>query len=242
MKLNSIIRDLLTYDAVVEEKREIAENVYHLRLKGMFLKQMSYQIGQHLHVLVQPHIEGGILETSVNRSYSIWNHDRERGELDLAISNLGSGPGAKWITTINRGDTIFFTKPTGRFVLGGNEFKHHFFIGDISALSHLYFMKRNLPESKSYTGVIYGVNSRSYFPDIDGEYPFEFIKKEDKMLSVIEQKIALLPPQELELTMIYIGGDGDVCISLNKLLKEMYGLSKKNLNIKPFWRKGKKGL
>jgi len=47
-------------------------------------------------------------------------------------------------------------------------------IGDLSALSHLYVLNRNLPKPKHVESVIYNKHSTDFFEDIDGSRPFNF--------------------------------------------------------------------
>ena len=132
MRLNEIIRNRLTHRALVISKNKIAKNVYHLKIKDNCLKKLNYQIGQHIHVLVQPEIKGSIIDVSVNRNYSIWNHSLTEGILELAICNNSDGLGAKWIQNLGHNDAVYFTNPTGNFVLSTTA-NNHLFIGDSSA-------------------------------------------------------------------------------------------------------------
>ncbi len=241
MGINDIIRNRLVNNAIVISKKKITENVFHLIIKGDCLKSISYQIGQHLHVLVQPEIKGSIIDIIVNRNYSIWNHSATEGILEMAICNNSDGIGAKWIQNLKCNAIVYFTNPTGSFVLS-SRVNTHIFIGDASALGHFYFMKRNLSANDSFFGLIYGTDKENYFPDLDNTFPFEFIDQSSNLVERLENKIVSATKANFNDTMIYLGGNGDISIAMYKLLKEKYKLKKRNITIKPFWKAGKKGL
>ena len=241
MRLNEIIRNKLTNKAVVISKNKIAKNVFHLRIKDSCLEKINYKVGQHLHVLVQPEIKGSVIDITVNRNYSIWNHSIREGILDLAICNNSEGIGAKWIDNLKCKDFVYFTKPTGNFILSAKA-QNHVFIGDNSALSHFYFMKRNLTSRETFLGLIYGLDRENYFSDLDHTFPFNFIDQGSNLIPILEKKIESTTKGDFQETKVYIGGNGDIGIELYRLLKEKYQLKKGNIIIKPFWRTGRKGL
>ena len=49
------------------------------------------------------------------RSYSVWNLDKEKGELDMAVTTLGKGPGARCAMNCQEGDIVHFVWRKGRF-------------------------------------------------------------------------------------------------------------------------------
>lgn len=241
MRINEFVRNNLMNQAQVISKIKIAPAVYRLTIHGDIIKNLIYKTGQHIHVLVQPYVEGSVFKMAVNRNYSIWNHDLKSGILELAICQFSDGPGARWIEELTTGDHIFFTSPTGRLTLS-DQFKHHIFIGDISALGHFYFMRRKLPHSDSYQGFIYGNESANMFADVDSTFPFEFIPQSDNLISTLQSLIQSNESIELHNSMIYIGGNGKICQGLSKSLKHNCQLNNQNFTIKPFWLAGKKGM
>lgn len=241
MGINEFVRNRLTNQAQVIAKTKIAPAVYQLTIQGEAIKNLTYKTGQHLHVLVQPYVEGSVFKMAVNRNYSIWDHDLEKGTLELAICQFSDGPGASWIEELTIGDYIFFTNPTGKFILS-DQFEHHIFIGDISTLSHFYFMRRKLPSTHTANGFIYGVDSKNMFADVDSTLPFEFVPQCDNLISTLQSLVQSSTPARLDNSMIYIGGNGNICQALRKSLKHDHQLPNQNFTIKPFWLAGKKGM
>lgn len=239
--INRFLINKLTKEAVVIFKKRIAPHVFHIRISGKEIKSIKHQPGQYLHVLVNPNCSGSILRAAENRSYSVWSINPAEGIMDLAVCTFSGGIGAEWILSLEVGEKVFFTGPTGKFVLSPTA-DTHIFTGDLSSLAHFYQMRRALKSSDRYTGIIYGNSADDYFPDLDGNYFFSFLKSSSIPVREIENRIHEYLPPDLSATTIYLGGEGITAVELYKRLKEKYPLQKNQLFVKPFWVPDKKGL
>jgi NADPH-dependent ferric siderophore reductase len=229
----------LTHEAVAIHKRQLTEHVFHVRIKGEELKNIQYVPGQYLHVFVRTNSEA-LFDAAKNRTYSVWSYDRREGTMDLAICTFSNGMGAQWVKQLKEGETVNFIGPSGKFTIVQDPARY-FFIGDISSLSHFYELRRACHPCKKVDSLIYG-NKLDLFPDLDGCYHFYYADTASSVVSQFQAKLDRLQKQELQNTFFYIGGDGNVCISINKLLINVYGISRSMIKVKPFWIKGKTGL
>ena len=115
-------------------------------------------------------------------------------------------------------------------------------IGDLSALSHLYIINRNLADNKQIKSVIYSQNSNDFFADVDGSNPFDFHVMSENPSTEIIQKLNSIIPEMKGDTMVYIAGDSRVCIALTNYFRKELNWSTKQIKTKPFWNPDKKGL
>ncbi len=241
MILNEFIRNSLTHKTTVLSKDKIAPQVYHLKIKGELFYNLDYKIGQHIHILVTPHATGNILDVATNRNYSIWNHSRSEGTIELAICTFSNGIGATWIENLSVKDNVYITSPTGRFTLS-EDFEKHVFIGDISSLAHFYFMRNHLTKINSYKGMVYDFDTSNFFADLDSTLPFDFYEQDDTILEKLEYAILEYTKGNFNNVMIYLGGNGTIGSKLRQLLRAKHQLNSEQLKFKPFWIKGKKGM
>ncbi len=235
---DNIARSFLN-SAQIISKTEIAENVFHLVITGKELMNMPYIPGQHLRVFI-----GFGMHTSFKekiRTYSVWKYDRVSGTIDMAVCAHSEGPGSSWIKSLVPGNTIYLSAPKGKFILDTSA-TEYLFIGDASALAHLYEIRRNLPSSKTIRGIIYAEKNTQVFSDLDGTYPFEFYELPQNPLQQIKKLIENKSVGNTPESLIYIGGDGRICVGLHDYFKNVRGLKSRNIKTKPFWMPGKKGL
>lgn len=224
--------------STVVHKNNIAEQAIRLSVQSDGLKKVPYTPGNHLRVFVGMDTDQRLGDKV--RTYSIWQLDRTTGVADLAICMHSDGPGSTWAEAVKEGDTLYFSKPTGKFVLDESA-DHYFFIGDASALGHLYEIRRHLPVGKSFDSIIYATNKRQLFPDIDNSTPFDFYEFANNPINEIRAILDDRIKAEQK-TICYVGGDGRLCVALNRYLRQEKGLASKAVKTKPFWLPHKKGL
>ncbi|MFD2033580.1 siderophore-interacting protein [Belliella marina] len=233
-----IFTKLFMNQGTVIGKRQIAEKIYHftLEVNVHFTKLVP---GQHLRLLLFPN-EKGKLRDRV-RTYSIWRYqqDGKKGYIDIAVCAHTDGPGSQWAKITKIGSQVLISNPLGKFTLD-TSMRKHLFIGDITALSHFYCFTHNLLSQESIKGIIYGKDENQLFNDFDVTPGFTFQKTANGTETSL---IAYCRALEIDPdTMIYIGGDGLMCITLNNLFIKELGVPRKQLKVKPFWMLGKTGL
>jgi len=225
---------------VIEYKARLSASAYHIRLHSESLKSIDFTPGHFIRLGVGVGNNEASLKDKV-RSYSVWNLDKTNGTMDLAIATHSNGIGAKWVENCEVGMEVSFTWKTGKFIQD-NSADSYLMIGDLSALSHLYIINRHLPAEKQVESLLYSQNIEELYPDLNGEYPFNFYQMEQNPIERIKQKISEIIPSMKGLKMIYIAGDSRLCIALSKYLRQEMNWDTKQLKIKPFWNPEKKGL
>jgi len=224
--------------ATVIDKTKAAEHTYRLTIRPQGSQSFAYRPQDFLRILVldDPKVP---LRDRV-RSYSVWNFDARTQTLDLAVCTFSNGPGAHWIQNVRAGDDVYFMKHASNLVIHQDD-ADAVMIGDISALGHLYGLRRFFRYPERVSGLIFGRDQADFFPDLDGESPFQFIAggphQDQTVISAVEAAL----PRHAGKTAIYVAGDGEMCKLLYKYLKSL-GWSGKQVKVKPFWIQGKKGL
>ncbi len=238
----SIIDKIAKYilsEATVVYKEQIAAHTWHIKIKGEKLSNLDYTPGQHLRVFYGLGKPTGLKDKV--RTYSIWNYDKYNKTIDLAVCTFSNGPGADWAKNLQIGDAVYFKGPEGKFTVDITG-SYYLLVGDISALSHLYELNRNLAGKNVIHAIVYGEKEADFFPDLDGSTPIEFrvLPQNPSDLLKIELQIAMKVAAGKGIA--YVGGDGRVCVELNRFFKKDLKWESSQIKTKPFWMPGKKGL
>lgn len=236
---DSIARRFLKKAHVIS-KDEIADDVFHLIIAGKALENLEYIPGQQVRIFIGMDNDRLGFREKI-RTYSIWNYHRANGTMNLTICAHTDGPGSDWIRSVKAGEEIFLTAPQGKFLLHVHA-PEYLFIGDVTTLAHFYAIRRNLPDNKIMRGIIYAEKKSQLFTDLDGLLPFEFYELPQNPVEQIKQLIALKPVGNPAEAIVYIGGDGRMCVALNTYFRKLKSWNTKNIKIKPFWMPGKQGL
>jgi len=222
--------------ATIVYKAQLTPNTYHIRLQGEVLKQANYVPGYFIRIFVG---KGKDLAFEDNiRSYSVWQLDKTAGTLDMAISVHSDGSGSAWAKECHVGDEVAFGWHKGNFIVDDTA-DDYLFIGDLSALGHLYEINRHLPKGKRTQSIIYDAHTADFFPDIDGTRPFTFYNcNGDQVLSKVPALISSFSANSIT----YIGGDSRVCVTIHNYLRRELKWDTRRIKAKPFWNPLKKGL
>ena len=216
----------------VLENRQIAAHTYHLRIQSEDFAQMEYAAG----FTVDVYLGNPFYDTDCeDRKYSFWNYEPVYHIADLAICTFSNGTGAKWIQQLKKGDPVFFKPPKGK-LLADNSAGNYLLIGDITSLSHLYEINRNLAVSKSIFSFIYAEQEADFFPDTDGSFPFSHHIISTANPDWVVDTIITHLPQNLDDTIAYTFGHPEICIALHNHLKHDKQVPLQNLRTKPFWK------
>ncbi|MFY0687208.1 MAG: siderophore-interacting protein [Cyclobacteriaceae bacterium] len=235
--IEKVLKKILNRGKIIH-KELIATDVYSFTIQSPKIQHIKYLTGQHIRVFFGD--KSDVSGKDNIRTYSIWEINHEKGTIRVGACCHTSGPGSHWIKEIKVGDEVFFSSPKGKFTLD-TSFDKYIFLGDSSALAHLYELHRNLPNGKKIKGIIYANQKNDLFPDIKGTMPFAFYEFEGDLSSGIINLLADGMTID-DSTVVYIGGDGRVCVALNNNLIREKKMSRKQIKTKPFWMPGKKGL
>jgi NADPH-dependent ferric siderophore reductase len=136
---------------------------------------------------------------------------------------------------------VYFAWHKGKFLVDDSA-DSYLMIGDLSALAHLYEIRRNLPLGKKVKSIIYHQNMQELYPDIDGSNPFSFTQLPQNPTAELLQLIKEIIPEMKGEKMIYIAGDSRVCVTLTHYFRNELQWPSSKLKVKPFWNPEKKGL
>ena len=237
--LETIIKKILD-KGVITQKEKLTSSTYKIQIKSDSVKKINFVPGCFLRLGVGIGKDNTDKKDKV-RSYTIWDINKKNNTIDIAVATHSNGIGAKWVKDCKVGDVIYFKTKRGKFIVD-NSADSYLMIGDLSALSHLYMINRNLTEDKQVSSLIYSENINDLYVDIDGKKPFDFYdikpNNSDKIISKIQAVIPKLKGEK----MVYIAGDSRICIKLNHYFKKELNWNTKQIKTKPFWNPDKKGL
>ena len=221
-------------------KEQLSGSVYKVRIKSAHIRNVDFKPGYFVRLGVGIGQEDLSIKDKV-RSYSVWDINRENETIDLAIATHSGGIGANWVKNCQTDTTVHFKWKKGNFLLD-DQADSYLMIGDLSALSHLYMIKRNLPAEKQIESIIYSQDMTELFADVDGKTPFNFYEMEQNPYEEIQLKLEELLAKLKGTKMVYIAGDSRLCLALNQYFRKQLNWSTKQIKTKPFWNPEKKGL
>ena len=237
--VESIIKKVLEKGSIIE-KTKLSDSVYKIRIQSDGIGNYDFEPGHFLRLGVGIGKDDISLKDKV-RSYSVWDIDKEKNTLEIAIATHSQGIGAQWVETCATNDMVYFKWKKGKFLVDDTA-DSYLMIGDLSALSHLYIVNRNLSDNKQIKSVVYSQNSNDFFADVDGSNPFDFhVMSENPSTEIIQKLNSIIPDMKGD-TMVYIAGDSRVCIALTNYFRKELNWSTKQIKTKPFWNPDKKGL
>ncbi len=238
--LENFLKTVILDQAIITEKVKLSSEAFKIRLQSESIHKMNFIPGSFLRMAVGIGKEEGSIKDKV-RSYSIWGIDLSAGYLDVAIATHSKGIGTQWVKECQWGDMVYFKMKKGNF-LSVDDADSYLMIGDLSALSHLYMINRNIGEKKQIASVLYSQQKSELFPDIDGNTPFDFYEFPENPINEIIAKIKEIAPTLKGKKMAYIAGDSRLCVAVNQFLRKELNWEAKQIKTKLFWNREKKGL
>ncbi|WP_339709350.1 SIP domain-containing protein [uncultured Kriegella sp.] len=238
--IENIIKKVVLQETIIEERTRLSEAVWKIRLRSDSIHKADFVPGYFLRVGVGLNDRELSLKEKI-RSYSVWNINQAEGYLDLAVATHSNGIGAKWATHCKVGDKVYFKWKKGNFLVDDSA-DSYLMIGDVSALSHLYMIHRNVPRDRKMKSIIYSQKKSELFSDVDGTTPFDFYEMATNPYPDIIAKVNEIVPKMTGKKMAYIGGDSRICVALNHYLRKELHWETKQIKTKPFWNPNKRGL
>lgn len=184
--------------------------------------ELPWRPGQHVGVFVEGRLIGP------KRTYSLWSLESGRMELRV-FDHGGDAPGARWARSVAPGDSVLYTKPDGRFVVG--EGKYHLFVGDETAQAPFAAMLRELGDGR-WHGVIEASEA-----DLAG-MPEGFVRAEAGALVEAVRDLGL--PGEPGIA--YVAGEAKAVQAVRAHLVKERGWPRRSVVTKPFWTPGRRGM
>ncbi|AEL23825.1 SIP domain-containing protein [Cyclobacterium marinum] len=238
--IENIIKKVVLQEALIVDKTKLSEAVYKIRLKSDTFTKVDFVPGYFLRLGIGIGKEDLSMKDKI-RSYSVWDLNIKEGFLDLAIATHSKGIGAQWVEKRQPGDQVYFKWKKGKFLVDHSA-DSYLMVGDLSALSHLYVIQRNLEKGKQIEGIIYSSNKKEMFSDTDKSKPFGFyempLNPQKEIIALIKEKVEKMEGKK----MVYIAGDSRICVQLNNFFRKELGWDSNQVKTKPFWNPQKKGL
>ncbi|UHG89620.1 siderophore-interacting protein [Spirosoma oryzicola] len=239
MSLLDTITKAVGQKATIIEKRQIADHTFHLKIQGSALQALTYTPGEHLRVLIGLDKNSSLMDKV--RTYSIWQYDQANATIDLAVCTHSKGVGSRWIQEVQPGELLYFVGPRGNFTIDDSG-DYYVFVGDPSALAHLYEINRNLSGSKKIISFIYADQDMDFFPDVDGCTPFSFYQQPQNPAQTVIEQLTSQVNNATGKGMLYVGGDSRLCATLNRYFRHSLHWGSRQIKTKPFWNPTKTGL
>ena len=226
--------------ATISFKKPLNATTYHIQLHSESFKKQNYIPGYFVRIFVG---RGKDLAFKDNlRSYSPWKLNKLNGTLELAVCIHGGGPGSDWAKECKVGDEVSFTWKKSNLLIDDSA-SNYLFVGDSSALGHLYDIHRNLSKGKVIRSLIYEETESNLFADLDGSRPFKFheIANANAATTLPELLPELMTGLSIN-TIVYVGGDSRVCVALSDYFRKELKWESRRVKTKPFWNPSKTGL
>ncbi|MBB6462111.1 SIP domain-containing protein [Flammeovirga kamogawensis] len=237
--LEKILKSVLTETEIIY-KKQLSKSAFHIRIQSDEFSKMNIIPGAFLRVGIGIGKDELSMKDKI-RSYSIWNVDLKNGVIDIAVATHSNGIGSYWVSNCKVGDKLFCKLKTGKFLMDEMS-DSYLMIGDLSALSHLYMIQRELGPNKYIKGIIYSENQDDFFPDVDNKTPFDFYKKPQNPINEVLDEIKKSLPLMKGRRMVYIAGDSRLCVALTQFFRKELKWEVSQIKAKPFWNPEKKGL
>ena len=229
--LDSLAKQVLKRATIVRTV-PIAHHTYHLTLHGPDLAHLHYTPGQTLNVFFDLSGPEAALR---KRTYSIWHYDAEALTLELAVCTFSNGPGARWAQHCRPGDEVYFNGPGGKFVLDTTASSYCLF-GDAATLSHLYALRRQIPQAKPVFSLVHVRSQEDCFSDLDASYPLQFAVADHLSASDVLAELAVQGLSSTTGCLFYIGGAQALCVETHQQLRKQWHVPSAQLKAKPFWK------
>jgi len=232
--LTSLARQV-TQQATVARAERIAAHAYRITLTGPALLDWAYVPGQTLNVFFGLGAVG-VAASLRKRTYSVWDYDAARQELELAVCTFSDGPGAHWAAQCQAGDTVHFYGPGGKFLLNTTA-PAQVFLGDVSSLAHFYALRRQVPAGMPVLSVIHARHQDDVFADLDGTFPLHVEVAETLSAAQYLQAAEAQGLRTLLGAQVYWGGSEATCVAGHRLLQSSaWQWPPATLKTKPFWK------
>lgn len=229
--------------ARVLEIEQIAATTRRLRLGGPDLHGLTWIPGQQVRIATGTEETGGPLARMGElRTYSVWHHDPEAGELHLCVLDHGDGPGARWARTAQVGQEVRFRGPEGSFTLR-QDAPYHLFAGEETAAVAFGPMLRAVPADITVHGAIETATAADRLPLPRAA---ELSRPLRGTASAAHSETLLTAVRDLAIPatpgVAYLAGEAHTIQMITKHLVQERLWPRRAIRTKPFWTPGKRGM
>jgi len=229
--------------ARILEIEQIAARTVRLRLGGPDLHDLTWIPGQQVRIATGAAETGNPLARMGElRTYSVWHHDPEAGELHLCVLDHGDGPGARWARAARVGQEVRFRGPEGSFTLR-EDAPYHLFAGEETAAVAFGPMLRAIPDDVPVHGAVETATAADRLPlprAAELSHPLRgtaSAARSETLLNAIRD--LALPPTP---GIAYLAGEARTIQLITKHLVTDRLWPRRAIRTKPFWTPGKRGM
>jgi len=231
-------------EGAVVEVGAIGRRWRAIRIRCTEMARLRYAPGQHVRIeLRDPFSVYGILRPAETmRTYTIWNWDERNQCFELRVHLYdGDGIGLTWARDVRAGQTVRFWGPQGDFLFKPAAF--HLFIGDETATAAFGPLMAAAGPLTKQVGIIEVDALEDRLPLPAPETVRWLLRKgasptgSRRLLDAVHE--ADLPKVG---AMAYVAGEARTCQMIRDHLVSRRGWARSNVQVKPFWATGKRGL
>ncbi len=241
--LGDRLLDRMFTGGTILETERIAARTIRIRIGGPELHALNWIPGQQIRVITGDSDTGNPLSVLGElRTYSVWHHDPEAGELHLCVLDHGDGPGARWARTARVDQPVRFRGPEGAFTLR-DDAPYHLFAGEDTAAAAFGPMLRALPDDARVYGAIETATPEDRLPlprTTELTHPLR------GTTSAAASQTLLTAVRDLDLPptpgTAYLAGEARTIQLITKHLVHDRHWPRRAIRTKPFWTPGKRGM
>ncbi|WP_020533188.1 FAD-binding oxidoreductase [Flexithrix dorotheae] len=238
--IENLLKSVVLEEGIITEKIKLSEAAFKIRLENKNISKTNFVPGSFLRMGIGIGNDELSMKDKI-RSYSVWDINKDEGYLDVAIATHSNGIGSQWVKDCQVGDSVHFKWKKGKF-LADDSADSYLLIGDLSALSHLYMIHRNIGYGKQVESILYSQGKNELFADVDGTLPFNFYELSPNPVKALTDKVKEIVPAFKGKKIAYIAGDSRICVALNQFFRKELQWETRQIKTKPFWNPEKKGL
>lgn len=245
-KLNPLPRFFARHfaEGVVTEATTVGPRWRAIRVRCLEMARLKYEAGQHVRIeLRDPFSVYGILRPAETmRTYTIWHWDEREQIFELRVHlHDGDGIGVRWAQEAQAGDAIRFWGPQGDFLLKPAAF--HLFVGDETALPAIGPLMRAAGPTAQQMGIVEVDTLQDRLPLLPSA-AVQWLLRDGASAIASHRLLAAVSATDLPEGggMAYIAGEAKTCQMIRHHLVTQRGWPRSNVQVKPFWASGKRGL
>ncbi|MCX4097984.1 siderophore-interacting protein [Nocardia sp. alder85J] len=241
--LGDRLLDRFLHTAHVLETEQIAARTTRIRLGGPQVRELTWIPGQQVRIATGDGEGGSALSRMGDlRTYSVWHHDPDAGELHLCVLDHGDGPGARWGRTARVGQEVRFRGPEGSFTLR-DDAPYHLFAGEETAAVAFGPMLRTVPSHVPVHGAIETATEADRLPLHRAATLAQPLRGS---ASAASSEILLTAVRALDLPdepgAAYLAGEARTIQLISKHLVHERNWPRRAIRTKPFWTPGRRGM
>jgi NADPH-dependent ferric siderophore reductase len=241
--LRTRLLDRFFHEGHVTETEQIAARMRRIRIGGPALHELNWTPGQQIRIATgDPEAEGVLGRIGDLRTYSVWHHDPDAGEVHICVMDHGDGPGAAWGREAKPGLAVRFRGPEGSFTLRPDA-PYHLFAGEETASVAFGPMLRTIRGHVPVYGAIETATEADRLPlhrALALDRPVRGSASAARSQTLLDAIRAIDLPAEPGVA--YLAGEARTIQMISGYLVRERHWPRRSVVTKPFWTPGKRGM